>query len=265
MPVTYTNRKGIIYTLYRTIGADGKPYYVFGRRPVGEPVDELPPGFRISESPNGRVSLAKDQPLLILPEEIATVEAAIARNPEPGYLRVATRQKSIEIYGIEGPDPIAHYHELVAVGLDDPGREEQVRAIDEQFAQFSPVLRFRLLDPERRLFGAQQRTFSWGIASWEDLGQQGDIATLAQELVPALRRPSHPVFFAFALAELQPEWPAPPVKSRASPPTSIHRLRVTLLGASTNLAPRRSPKRRHPRRAALHRAGGNGLVQQPPP
>jgi hypothetical protein len=230
MPVTYTNRKGVTYTLYRKIGVDGKPHHVFGRRPVGEPVDSLPPGFRISESPNGRVSLARDKPSLILPEEIAAVEAAIARNPEPGYLRVATREKSIEIYGIEGPDPIAHYHDLVAVGLDEPGREEQVRAIDEEFAQFSPILRFKLLDPERRLFGVQERTVSWDIATWEDLGLQGDVVSVAQALVPTLKRPSHSVLFPFTLDELRSEGPAPPVRSRDSPPMSIHRLRITLLG-----------------------------------
>jgi hypothetical protein len=64
MPVSYTNRKGITYMLYRGQTRTGKPRYYIGR-PVqgqGEPVTEIPPGYTISESVNGVVSLAKDRP-----------------------------------------------------------------------------------------------------------------------------------------------------------------------------------------------------------
>jgi hypothetical protein len=55
MPVSYTNRKGLTYTLYRGQTKTGKPRYYFGRegQSQGEPVTELPPGFTISESVNG--------------------------------------------------------------------------------------------------------------------------------------------------------------------------------------------------------------------
>ena len=64
MPVSYTNRKGQTYTLYRGQTKTGKPRYYFGRadQGQGEPVTELPPGFTISESVNGVVSLVKDRP-----------------------------------------------------------------------------------------------------------------------------------------------------------------------------------------------------------
>jgi hypothetical protein len=60
MPLTYTNRKGMTYTLYRKTGVDGKPRYLFARNAVGEPLDAMPPGLRVSESPNGIVSVARD-------------------------------------------------------------------------------------------------------------------------------------------------------------------------------------------------------------
>ena len=49
MPVSYTNRKGLRYTLYRGQTRTGKPRYYFGRegQGQGEPVTELPPGFTI--------------------------------------------------------------------------------------------------------------------------------------------------------------------------------------------------------------------------
>jgi hypothetical protein len=83
MPVSYTNHKGVTYTLYRGQTRTGKPRYYFGRpgQDQGEPVTELPPGFTISESVNGVVSLAKVRPALIQPEEVAAVEAVVQQHP----------------------------------------------------------------------------------------------------------------------------------------------------------------------------------------
>jgi len=75
MSVSYINHKGVAYTLYRGQTKTGKPRYYFGRagQGQGEPVTKLPPGFTISESVNGVVSLVKDRPSLIQPEEVAAI------------------------------------------------------------------------------------------------------------------------------------------------------------------------------------------------
>src|SRR5438309_10904275 len=84
MPVSYTNRKGVTYILYRGQTRTGKPRYYFGRpgQGQGEPVTELPPGFTISESANGVVSLPKARTALIQPEEVAAAEAAVQQHAE---------------------------------------------------------------------------------------------------------------------------------------------------------------------------------------
>jgi hypothetical protein len=87
MPVTYTNRKGVTYTLYRGQTATGAPRYFFGRQTRGDPVADLPPGFAIRESPNGVVSLVKERPPLIRPAEVAAVEAAVRRHPQARSMR----------------------------------------------------------------------------------------------------------------------------------------------------------------------------------
>jgi hypothetical protein len=76
MAITYTNRKGQTYTLYKGQTKTGKPRYYFARadKNQDELVAELPTGFSISESINGVVSLAKDRPALILAEEEAVAE-----------------------------------------------------------------------------------------------------------------------------------------------------------------------------------------------
>src|SRR5712692_799592 len=143
MPISYTNRKGVTYMLYRG---------------QGEPVTELPPGFTISESVNGVVSLVKDHPSLIQPEEVAAIEAAVQQHPEARRYRVAVKRDRIEVYEQVGPDYDALLGELHMVGLSSPGLAERLQAEEEHYARYTPVFRFILLDPTRR-FGAQRMCY----------------------------------------------------------------------------------------------------------
>lgn len=188
MPVSYTNRKGMTYTLYRRQTRTGKPRYYFGRpgQNQGEPVSEILPGYTISESVNGVVSLVKDRPALIRPEEVAAVEAAVQRHPEAHRYRVATKGNRIEVYEQVGPD----YNELVSAlhipGLSRPGLTEELWALEERYARFTPVLRFTLQEHKHRLFGAQRMSSLGGIDEWLELGQTGPVARLARKLIPTL-------------------------------------------------------------------------------
>lgn len=189
MPVSYTNRKGVTYTLYRGQTRMGKLRYYFGRpeQGHGEPVTELPPGYTISESVNGVVSLVKDRPSLIQPEEVAAVEAAVQHHPEARRYRVAVKGNRIEVYEQVGPDYNALVSELHIPGLSRPGLAEELRALEERHARFTPVLRFILLDQARRRFGAQRMSSLGGIDDWLELyGQTGPVATLARALIPTL-------------------------------------------------------------------------------
>ncbi len=189
MSVSYTNRKGVTYTLYQGQTRTGKPRYYFGRpgQGQGEPVTELPPGYTISESVNGVVSLAKDRPSLIRPEEVAAVKAAVQQHPEAHRYRVAVKGNRIEVYEQVGPD----YNELVShlriPGLSRPGLAEELRALEERHAHFTPVLRFTLLDPKQRRFGSERMCYLGSIDGWlELLGHTGPVAELARALIPIL-------------------------------------------------------------------------------
>ena len=134
MPVSYTNRKGVTYMLYRGQTRTGKPRYYFGRpgQDQGEPVTELPSGYTISESVNGVVSLVKDRPALIQPEEVVAVEAAVQQHPESRRYRVAVKGNRIEIYDQVGPDYNALVSELHLPVLSRPGLAEELRALEER-------------------------------------------------------------------------------------------------------------------------------------
>jgi hypothetical protein len=125
-------------------------------------------------------------PALIQPEEVAAVEAAVQRHPEAHRYRVAVKGYRIEVYEQVGPDYNVMISELHIYGLSRPGLVEQLRALEERHAHFTPVLRFILLDQARRLFGAQRMSSLGGIDDWLELGQTGPVAKLARALIPSL-------------------------------------------------------------------------------
>ena len=188
MPINYTNRKGMTYTLYRGQTKTGKPRYYFGRadQSQGELVTELPPGFTISESANVVVSLVKDRPSLIQPEEMAAVEAAVQQHPAPRRYRVAVKGNRIEVYEQVGPDYNTLVNELHIPGLSRPGLAEELRTLEERHAHYTPVLRFTLLDPKQRRFGVERMCYLGSIDGWLELGQTGPVVKLAHDLIPTL-------------------------------------------------------------------------------
>ena len=155
-------------------------------RDQGEPVTELPLGFTISESVNGVVSLVKDHPAQILPQEVEAVEAAVRQHPEARRYRVAVKGNRIEVYEQVGPDYNALVSELHIPGLSGPGLSEELRALEERYARFTPVLRFVLLDQARRLFCVQRMSSLGGLDDWLELGQTGPVAKLARAIIPTL-------------------------------------------------------------------------------
>lgn len=190
MPISYTNRKGQTYTLYKGQTKSGKPRYYFGRTSQeGEPVTELPPGFTISESVNGVVSLSKEHPSLIQPEETATIEAVVKQHPQGHQYRVVTKHDYIEIYEPIGPSFDEFARLLQDTGVRrSPDAVANWRAEHEQRASYTPVLRFTLLDPAQRCFGAKRMCYRSSVDGWLELHQTGPgpIAKLAATLIPTL-------------------------------------------------------------------------------
>jgi len=186
MPITYTNRKGRTYTLCRGSTKTGKPRYFFAREPKGEPVDELPDGYSISESVNGVVSLTKARPRQILPEEIAAIEAAVQRHPRSRNYRVSVRHDRIEIYELVGPDAEDLISALGRQHLGSPGLASRVRADQERYARFTPVMRFILYDEETRAFYAERWCYLGSVDDWIHVSAPDSVEEMARMLIPTL-------------------------------------------------------------------------------
>jgi hypothetical protein len=188
MAITHTNRKGQTYTLYKGQTKTGKPRYYFAcaDKNQDEPVTELPAGFAISESVNGVVSLAKDRPALILPEEVAVVEDAVKQLSDARRYRVAVKHNQIEIYERFGLDYETLTRKILPSVWVSPDHAKQVQSELEQHAQYTPVLRFTLVDPVQRLFGVERMCYLGHIDGWLDLFKTESVGTLADALIPTL-------------------------------------------------------------------------------
>ena len=188
MTISYTNRKGQTYTLYQGRTKTGKPRYYFAREGhgQGEPVTAVPPGYTISESVNGVVSLVKDRPPLIQPEEVKAVEIAVQQHPEARRYRVAAKHDRIEVYENASPDFNELFGKLQPLLALSSMDKAALQAKEERFARYAPVLRFILLDPASRLFGAERMCCLGNIDGWLRLGKAGSVVALAQVLIPTL-------------------------------------------------------------------------------
>lgn len=185
MAITYTNRKGVTYHLCRGLSRNGKYRYYFAREPREESVEEMPAGFKITESVNGVVSLARDRPAQILPEEISTVEAELRRHHRPSRYRVGVKGDRIVVYEMVGPDA----EELAtimkeAIGLRIP--TEALRAHEERYAQYTPIMRFTLHRAQERTFYAERWCFRGSIDDWIDVGPIGSLQDVCSQLIPKL-------------------------------------------------------------------------------
>ena len=187
MPVTYTNRKGVTYYLCQGVTKTGKPRFYFAREPQGDPVEQIPEGYAISESVNGIVSLVKARPAQILPDEVAAVESAVRRHQKSRNYRVGVKQNRIEVYERVGPDVDDLLPIFQQLGGTRPGLAEQLQARLDQNAQFKAEMRFVLKDAEQRTFQAQRMCYRGSIDDFIDLrGELGAIEELARRLVPKL-------------------------------------------------------------------------------
>jgi hypothetical protein len=170
MPVTYTNRKGFTFYLCQGVTKTGKPRYFFAREIKGEPVEQIPAGYTITESVNGVVSLSKAQASQLREEEINAVKAAVAQHPKRNRYRVNVRPKRIEIYEAAGPDA-----ETLMASLGDllPMMAEMADRVAvelDRYTQYTPVLRFTLIDAEQRTFEAERMCYLGSIDDFINIG-----------------------------------------------------------------------------------------------
>ncbi len=184
MAITYTSRNGRTYFLSESRTSTGKPRYNFSTKPKDNPVDEIPEGYEIRESVNGIVSLARIEPCLLLPEEIAIVKDILATHPESTRYVVSVKSTVIMIHEQTGPSR-QELREFLSMlgGISRSVTGEQLEASN---TQHQPILRFLLINTEKRLFAAERWCFRGSIDAWIDVGTAKRLKPLAAKMIRTL-------------------------------------------------------------------------------
>jgi hypothetical protein len=189
MAVTYTNRKGTTYFLCRGVTETGKTRYFFAREPVNEPVEKVPEGYEISESVNGIVSLVKTRPALLLETEILAVKHVLENHSRARLYRMDAKAKQNTVYEYAGTDPqevVQGWSERFGLPGFSNDRLSKFEAERLAHGQFAPVLRFTLIDDQKRHFKAERMCYLGSIDDWIVIVFDKSIEELARVLIPAL-------------------------------------------------------------------------------
>lgn len=70
--------------------------------------------------------------------------------------------------------------------MGSPNLADRIRAEREQYGQFTPVMRFILLDKTARTFRAERWCYLDSIDDWISVGPMGPVDRLARQLIPRL-------------------------------------------------------------------------------
>lgn len=189
MAVAYTNLKGRTYFLCRGVTKTGKTRYFFAREPVNEPVEKIPEGYEISESVNGVVSLVKVRPALLLETEIHVVRDALQNHPRARLYRMDAKGSQITVYEYTGPDPRETVQQMSErFGVPGFANDRLVKFEAERLAQgqFTLVMRFTLIDGQKRRFQAERMCYLGSVDDWITIAFDKSIEELARALIPAL-------------------------------------------------------------------------------
>lgn len=190
MGIEHVNRKGDRYLLQSTVGKNGKPRLSFTRTLKGVAVDRLPEGYEIYERPqDGQVFLRKILKTAILPAERALVEAAIRRDASDVMFLLEAEPKALVVHTADC-DPDASVGLVAAMFPMDSATARRMKERMISRADYEPMLRFTLVDAERRSFTCERWCFLGSIDDWHFLDAADSLTELLDRYVRHLGRES---------------------------------------------------------------------------
>jgi len=183
MPFTYNSRTGKTYFLHTGQKRGGGTQHFFSTKSTGTLAERLPGGFEVYETVNGQVYLRRRQPKLIQDDERDFIVDRLAK-PRPGHrYKVEVQGKMLMVHE-SARDP--SWLERFPL----PHSPQKLEEINERLAHYQPVLRFILVDSERRLFAPERFCFRGSIDDWISIGEPDSIKKLAGKYLKHLGQDS---------------------------------------------------------------------------
>jgi hypothetical protein len=179
MGLQYENRRGQTYHLQQGKTPTGKPKYYMGRKLTGTPLDALPDGLEIYESPErGQVFVRKVKTSAITALEKEMTTDAIRRSSGIEHVIVDVEEDSLVVY-VPSMD-ISEAEQLIhaLAGAVSSTRARELRQSLLKRSPYEKMLRFVLVNAEHRAFAVQRWCFRGSIDDWIYLGGPAPLAEL---------------------------------------------------------------------------------------
>ena len=186
MPVKYINRKGHTYYLHQAKTRTGNPKYFFSMRKEGLLVDKIPDDYEIYENPNAQVFLRRAQPKIITDEEILVVKKGIDSYCDLKYYQIDVKKETIIVFVAD--QDVETLSKLLDTGYTK--NRQKVQDVLSKSITYSPILRFILIDEEKRKFIVQRYCFLGSIDDWIDIGEPDSLESLAKKYMKHLGQES---------------------------------------------------------------------------
>jgi hypothetical protein len=188
MGVKYVNRKGETYYLLASKKPGGRPY--FSRKSEGTPLEALPAGNEIHESPEtAQVFLRKIKPTAILPLERQLVISAIRSQAGLKHFIVQAEGREMVVY-LSDIDPDQRIELLGAMFPFLSAQAESFREDMVRNAHYVKMMRFVLVNEEPRLFTVERWCFLGSIDTWYTLPGLAPLAELVDRYAKHLGKES---------------------------------------------------------------------------
>ena len=188
MTIQHVNRLGRTYYLYQATTDKGATRYFFSRSTdaAGTPVEAVPDGYEIYEHPRGQVYLRRAHKIEIDDHEISLVEKGVRRHTRLKHFLVDRQAKAIVIHTPgETADRLQAALSQFAIGLGAGSVPDL-----EPYLSYLPMMRFTLVDKERRLFQPARYCLRGRIDGWIDIGSPDRLDRLVATYVRHLDKDS---------------------------------------------------------------------------
>lgn len=196
MALQFKNRRGETYYLQEGKTPTGRPKYYAGKKLTGKPLAALPEGRQFYERPDtAQVIIRAIRPSPITELEREEAEAIVRRASGIKYCIVAIEGDALVVYAppIEGGEA-----DIIISGFRDafPAlscESAKLDALRERFnlrAVYTKMLRFELMDSDKRAYRAERWCFRGSIDDWIGLPGYGPLPRLVEQYAPHLGKDS---------------------------------------------------------------------------
>jgi hypothetical protein len=186
LKMDYTNRKGDRYFVYEGKTKTGKPKYYVSRKPTsdgGTRIASMPDEFELFEDPSSHVVTVRRRK----PSRIKQSEADMVRDLAIKLSSYTVVQALIDgdFIVLYTPDQDSSKASRMLGGAF--GLFSSVAASVASRGRYTAVLRFKLVDADKRLFESARYFFRSSMEGWHSLSSRpAPLETLCQKYLPLL-------------------------------------------------------------------------------